>query len=441
MHIRYRARPVRKHPDEIVVGMLCRWGGLQVELGTGVRMPAKVWDADKQELKRTVRDGQWKALETKLQLRAQKVKQAHQQLHLSLGRDPRPAELKSVLNGEYDPSTGVRESFLSYVERLIEEFDRKPKSGDTVNGTLATKKKYASHLQVLKVFAEETGQELDWEHLDGECCQRMKAWRAAQPAQRFTTGAQEGPRTAQTTISRWIKCVRGWITRAHREGVHPFQHHQHPSWTVKEGEVLRWVLSEAQLRAFLDFEVAPAREGSGGGQRKGLTRCRDLFVVQCLTGVRFSELQQVVDRFNEDPDQLDLRITTRKTHKPVTIPVHPWIREIADRYPEGRLPNAGTGQRFNRCLKRAAWESGLFEGTLQKPCIDDSGQWTTVSVTQCEALSSHTARRTFATLAIAKGIPAQVVMRITGHTTEREFNKYVNISDAQNAAVFRQYWN
>ena len=94
MHIRYRARPVRKHPDEIVVGMLCRWGGLQVELGTGVRMPAKVWDADKQELKRTVRDGQWKALETKLQLRAQKVKQAHQQLHLSLGRDPRPAELK-----------------------------------------------------------------------------------------------------------------------------------------------------------------------------------------------------------------------------------------------------------------------------------------------------------------------------------------------------------
>ena len=56
-------------------------------------------------------------------------------------------------------------------------------------------------------------------------------------------------------------------------------------------------------------------------------------------------------------------------------------------------------------------------------------------------LSSHTARRTFATLAIAKGIPAHVVMRITGHTTEREFNKYVNISDAQNAAVFRQYWN
>ena len=32
-------------------------------------------------------------------------------------------------------------------------------------------------------------------------------------------------------------------------------------------------------------------------------------------------------------------------------------------------------------------------------------------------------------------------MRITGHTTEREFNKYVNISDAHNAAVFRQYWN
>jgi hypothetical protein len=43
-------------------------------------------------------------------------------------------------------------------------------------------------------------------------------------------------------------------------------------------------------------------------------------------------------------------------------------------------------------------------------------------------------------MAIQKGVPTKVVMNITGHNTEREFNKYVNISGEQNAELFRQYW-
>ena len=41
---------------------------------------------------------------------------------------------------------------------------------------------------------------------------------------------------------------------------------------------------------------------------------------------------------------------------------------------------------------------------------------------------------------IQKGVPTKVVMNITGHNTEREFNKYVNISGERNAELFRQYW-
>ena len=162
---------------------------------------------------------------------------------------------------------------------------------------------------------------------------------------------------------------------AHREGIHPFKHFQHPDWKTKEGEVLRWVLSEAQLRAFKDFEVIDSRGGEGP-PRTGLKRVKDLFVVQCLTGVRFSDLDKVIQSFNEDPDRAVITIVTGKTKAQVTIPVHPWIVEIASDYSSMQLPLAGSSQKFNQQLRRIALESGLFEGALDKPSIDSAGNAT-----------------------------------------------------------------
>ena len=68
------------------------------------------------------------------------------------------------------------------------------------------------------------------------------------------------------------------------EGIHSFDHHLHPEWTVKEADVLRFALSEKQLQAFLDWEVPDAPRG--GGPRTGVKKARDLFCVQCTTGVQ-----------------------------------------------------------------------------------------------------------------------------------------------------------
>jgi transcriptional regulator with XRE-family HTH domain len=39
-------------------------------------------------------------------------------------------------------------------------------------------------------------------------------------------------------------------------------------------------------------------------------------------------------------------------------------------------------------------------------------------------LTSHTARRSFASNLIVRGIPKQYIMAVTGHKTESSFNKY-----------------
>ena len=53
-----------------------------------------------------------------------------------------------------------------------------------------------------------------------------------------------------------------------------------------------------------------------------------------------------------------------------------------------------------------------------------------------EFISSHSARRSFATNAYKRGISPLLIMSITGHKTETEFFKYIKIDDQEKAEMF-----
>ena len=56
-------------------------------------------------------------------------------------------------------------------------------------------------------------------------------------------------------------------------------------------------------------------------------------------------------------------------------------------------------------------------------------------------LTTHTARRTFVTLALEKGIRAEVVMAMTGHRNYKSFMKYVKITDKVMELEMNKAWN
>lgn len=56
-----------------------------------------------------------------------------------------------------------------------------------------------------------------------------------------------------------------------------------------------------------------------------------------------------------------------------------------------------------------------------------------------QLVTSHTARRSFATNMYLKCRDARMVMAITGHTTEENFMKYICVSQIENAERARQY--
>ena len=79
-------------------------------------------------------------------------------------------------------------------------------------------------------------------------------------------------------------------------------------------------------------------------------RVRDLFIVGCWTGLRFSDWNQI------RPENISdgfLELKQQKTGGAVVIPLHPTVQAILDKY-DGNLPPVLTNQKFNEFLKIVA---------------------------------------------------------------------------------------
>lgn len=153
---------------------------------------------------------------------------------------------------------------------------------------------------------------------------------------------------------------------------------------------------------------------------------RDLFIIGCHTGMRFSDYS----RLSED-DITDgvIHFITKKCKTPVDIPAHPRVLKILAKY-GGSAPQL-SGQKFNVYIKDVCKEAGINEAmTVRK-----SGKH--IRCEKWELVSSHTARRTGLTNMYKAGIPIYRCMMISGHKTESVFLTYLRITQEENAQYLK----
>jgi len=158
------------------------------------------------------------------------------------------------------------------------------------------------------------------------------------------------------------------------------------------------------------------------GLTKKQERIKDLFVLGCLTGLRYSDYSTL-----EKINFRDGFITksTKKTKVTVVIPMHDFVQEIYEKY-DGDVASGLTVQHFNRYMKKLARQMGFnekitFSYTRGSSLVTETRE-------EWELISSHTARRSFATNMILAGVASYQVMAITGHTTEKSFYRYLRLT-------------
>lgn len=192
----------------------------------------------------------------------------------------------------------------------------------------------------------------------------------------------------------------------------------------EESQAVALSEKELDLLAKFDFSQSPRLE-----------RTRDLFLIGCWTGLRFSDFTRIK---RENIKDNMLTIQQQKTNEFVTIPLHPVFISIWEKY-NGVLPSDISNRQFNDNLKDVCKAAGINERVMKS--ITKGGKKQTTVYEKWQLVSSHTARRSFATNLYKSGFPSISIMQITGHKTESSFLKYIKVTKEEHAKMLMMHWS
>jgi integrase len=218
---------------------------------------------------------------------------------------------------------------------------------------------------------------------------------------------------APNTIAKDIAILKVFMGEAIDLGYTTNMQFRHSKFSYSEVETDSVYLSEKELALLFKFNFS--------GNKK-LENVRDLFVFGAWVGLRFSDFSNIK---SENIIQIDgeyfIKMITQKTKELVYIPCNPVVLEIFKKYEcnQNMLPKTISNQKFNDYIKDVCRAAGLTEkGRL--------GNNNALELWEC--ISSHTARRSFATNYYLQGFPTLDLMKITGHKTEKAFMKYIRVT-------------
>ena len=158
------------------------------------------------------------------------------------------------------------------------------------------------------------------------------------------------------------------------------------------------------------------------------TQVKDLFVVQCMTGLRYAFLQKFlrnpeayIKDNNEGRNYID--IVSDKNNEQSIIPLHTEVVKMLKKY-NGKMPIISE-QYLNKTLKVIGRKAGLIQIVPRRQVI--AGEMKEELKLKWELLSSHAARAVFITN-LKQYLTNESVMIATGHKSEKQLLEYVRSS-------------
>ncbi|MBK6368451.1 MAG: tyrosine-type recombinase/integrase [Flavobacteriales bacterium] len=404
-------------PDEpAVVRFIIRWGGNMLTYPTGETIAPRYWcnapdQRNHQRAKETKAFPEHPEFNERLDALLSTAKATFRKFLTDHDREPEPGELKAALDvangrtrrraptcwGSSRPTCKVRKAGSTAPKETVplRHVEPVPRHLELLRNTLpdgSSAKPRPMHFSAV-----------DAEFVAG-----------------FTVFLTTEKKFAANTVVKYGKTLRHFLRRA-RMGPPVNEQVFGRNLSLREEPSEQIYLNEDELSAFyrLDLQRIPHLE-----------RARDLFIVGAWTGLRFGDLSRL------QPEHVEgdrIRIPTAKTGKEVRIPLHPFVRAIMAKY-GGKVPSGISNQKQNDYLKDAA---ALVPALQTKIMVGGTkaGVRREVARAKWQMVTTHTARRSFATNLYRGGVPARTIMAVTGHTTEQVFMRYIRLSNDEHMDI------
>ena len=393
--------------ENVPIRMRVNFASKRIEFTTGYRIDAAKWDSDKQR----VRNGC-----------TNKLKQSASEINASLlgyytevqeifkkfeveEIMPTPEQIKEAFNALHKPIEEVKQrkstpnAFYKVFDDFVEDCGRQN------NWTDSTFEKFAAVKNHLTNFREG----LTFEFFDERGLNDYVGY------------LRDVKEMRNTTISKQLSFLKWFLRWAFKKGVHLNNAYDNYKPKLKSTQKKIIFLTWDELNRFREFEI-PAN-------KQALERVRDVFLFQCFTGLRYSD---VFNLRRSDIKGDHIEVTTVKTSDSLIIELNNHSKAILDKYKDvafedDKVLPVITNQKMNDYLKELAEMAGIDEPIRQTYY---KGNERIDEVTPKYALlGTHAGRRTFICNALALGIPPQVVMKWTGHSDYKAMKPYIDIAD------------
>lgn len=326
------------------------------------------------------------------------------------GFAPLPTTLQKLLKAKLrlvEKEPIAPESFLDFFSKFIERSvngSRQPKDKPIEQSTIQV---YKRTLQSLLEFRDKTGRKIDFLTLSYDFYDQYVKYLM-------------GKNYRNNTIGKHLRYIKVVANEALAAG-----HDIHPFIKSKNFKVLKQTDIDA---IYLDPEQIKELESIDYSLNPRLDKVRDTFLIQCYTGLRYSDVENL-NRSNIKGNLIC--VTTQKTNTRLEIPIDDRIGTIIKKY-NGAFPRSPKNQKMNDYLKEIGQNINSLHEKFQtttiiggKKIIENKPKW--------QLLTTHTARRSFCTNAYIAGVPIQDIMLISGHKTEKSFRLYLKMTDGEHS--------
>lgn len=393
----------------IAIRMRIAYGGnVPLDFPTGHNIDVKDWDSEKECAIDGIinKSGQTSAdINRTIDEYRSHVNEIFARYELLEKRVPTPGEVKDLFNDMVGRSKIIlpdpSENFFQVFDKFTEEI------GEKNQWTPATFEKFAALKNHFMVFDPK----ISFYAVNDDKMQEYVNYLS-----------KKGFRN--TTIAKNLSFVRWFFRWAAANGYYNGKIHEtfKPRLKGVDGNSKEIIyLTQEEIKLLQEYKFKT--------HESALERVRDVFLFQCFTGLRYSDVAKLK---RSDVKKGFINVITKKTIDGLIIELNKHSQAILDKYKDVKFPNDKalpviSNEKMNEHLKRLGQVCGLeepqrvvyFKGNVRHEEVYP--KWA--------LLTTHCGRRTFVVTALQLGIPVEVIIRWTGHADYKAMKPYVKIVD------------
>lgn len=384
-----------------LIFLYLRYGRKTFKYSTQERIIEALWNDNTQRAKASPKAFPlYKQFNQKLSRIIRGAEEAYYELFSRLNREPEPKEIKILLDEKLNRSVQIIPNlFVNYMEKYIQD-----------NKSIRVEAPYNTTLSLLKRFVKDNNNKAyHLEEIDVNFYYKFTAYCI-------------NNEYANKTTNKHIKRVKEILRYADNSSLKVS-----PDYRTRKFKKLKEVASTV---VFLTSDEIERIFKYNFSDDKKLEKVRDLFIIGCCTGLRFSDLSRLNQvHVIKKENALLINTTTEKGKIPVTIPLHHYLESILQKY--NNNPPSISSQKANKYIKEVCQIVGISGKIEELKMIGTKLKRTPKE--RYDKVSYHNARHSFARNAYLSGIDIEKIRIIIGHSSIRQTREYIRATELETA--------